>query len=103
MPMYAVPERRRMRALLLASLYLMMLLLTIGLMYAEVNHHCTGVGCAVCHTILTLRALLNTLTALLLLLRGMRRVFTAGRRPRAGFPRRLPPRTPVALCTRMND
>ncbi len=101
--MHAVPERRRMRALLLALLYLLMLLLAVGVMFAEVNHRCTGVGCAVCHTILTLRALLIHLTALLLLLRGMRRLFTAGRRPRAGYPWRLPPRTPVALCTRMND
>ena len=61
--------------------------LAIGVMFAEVNHRCTGIDCAICHTILTLRALLIQLTALLLMLRGVRRLFRSARRPRAGLVR----------------
>jgi hypothetical protein len=81
----------------------MLLLFTVGILFAEANHPCTGTDCAVCHTILTLRALLFQLTVLLLLLRRTRRVSLAGIRLRSGSRFRLPPHTPVALRTRMND
>ena len=99
----AVKRPRGQRALLLASLYALMLLFTIGVMFAETGHFCPGLDCAVCKTILSLHALLLQLAALFALLRGAGRACPLCRRTAARLLHRLPPRTPVALCTRMND
>ncbi len=99
----AVDRARERRALLMASLFALMLLFSIGAMFAETGHFCPGLDCVVCKTILSLHALLLQLAALFALLRGAGHAGTLYRRTAARLLRRLPPRTLVALCTRMND
>lgn len=99
----ATKRRRARRALLLATMYALMLLFSICVMFGEAGHFCTGFDCAVCKTVLSLHALLLQLAALLMLLRGAGRACPLCSRNAARLLRRLPPSTPVALCTRMND
>ena len=99
----AVENRRRLDALLLASLFLLMLLTAVGVTFAETGHHCTGIDCAVCQTILHMHALLMQLTLPLLAAQAIPVIRALFRRAARGLRSPLPPRTPVSLRTRMND
>jgi len=99
----AVEHRRRLYALLMALLFLLMLLTAIGITFVETGHHCSGFECAICQTILRMHALLWQLAMLLLALRAIPAILALYRRAARGLRSPLPPRTPISLRTRMND
>ena len=95
--------RRRSVAWSLALLLGLMLLLTVGFMFLEIGHDCTGEHCSICHQIGWLRVLLTSMTLLSLpeMLARSLRVCLLGR-PCPGR-RAAYAGTPVSLHTRMND
>ena len=94
---------RRRNALLLAAMLMLMALVSVGVMFLEFGHHCSGLDCPICAGILSLRAILTHAGTLLLLALMLRWL---GRLPRPALFTRAVNRvqsTPVSLAIRMND
>ena len=94
---------RAARALALALALTLMLLASVAVMWLEIGHHCSGEDCAVCGGILSLRALLNHWSTLLLVLLLCRYAIDTLQRVLHTHPTGFARATPVSLRTRMND
>ena len=94
---------RQRIALWLAILLLGTLLLAIAFMFVEIGHHCTGLDCTVCETILYLQTLLKALTVLGLVLLAHKNALHFARAVAYHTSSQYAALTPVSMKVRMNN